>query len=69
MTIKDKLAMFFNRLLDEVESIDNPAIREKALFGLLQQVEGHLTEVSYMLKQLNHIDVKETCNGTTKETV
>lgn len=49
MTIREKLSIFFNRLLDEVEEIDNEQIKQYALLGLLQQVENNMNEVSKLL--------------------
>jgi len=45
MTLRDKLSMFFESLLAEVELIDNTEIKGKALQGLLTQVDYHLKEV------------------------
>lgn len=43
--------MFFNKLLDDIELIDNKDIRDSAIFGLLQQVGFMLEEVTKLLKQ------------------
>ena len=51
MTHKEKLNMFFNHLLDEIELIDNKELRDMAVLSLLQQVESQLTELSILLKR------------------
>ena len=51
MTHKEKLSMFFNHLLDELELIDNKELRDMAVLSLLQQVESQLTELSILLKR------------------
>jgi len=53
VTHKEKLSMFFISLLEEIEGIDNEDIKKRALAGLLQQVEFQLTEIQYLVRQLN----------------
>lgn len=62
MTLRDKLSMFFESLLEQVENIDNPEIKEKALNGLLTQIEFHLTEVKQLASNNNN-NYKGTTNG------
>ena len=59
MTIKEKLSMFFNRLLEQVEAIDNVKIKEQALLGLLQQTEQHLRDINELLETANNTTTKE----------
>lgn len=51
--------MFFNRLLEQVEAIDNVQIKEQALFGLLQQTEQHLRDINKVLETVNNTNTKE----------
>lgn len=53
MTIRDKLSMFFESLLEQVEGIDNEEIKEKALKGLMTQLEFHLMEVEQVALNIN----------------
>lgn len=51
MTTKEKVSLFFNSILEEVEKIENKEIRDKALMGLLQQVEFQLTNIKTFIKE------------------
>ena len=51
MTHREKASMFFESLLETIESIDNTEIREKALKGLLRQTEFQLTVIEQLINQ------------------
>ena len=51
MTHRDKASVFFESLLETIESIDNTEIREKALNGLLRQTEFQLTVIKQLINQ------------------
>ena len=52
MTHRDKASMFFESLLETIETIDNNDIREKALQGLLRQTEHQLNVITQLIKQI-----------------
>jgi len=45
MTLRDKLSMFFDTLLQEVDSIDNNKLKAIALEGLLTRIQYYLDTV------------------------
>ena len=55
MTHRDKASMFFESLLETIETIDNNDIREKALKGLLRQTEFQLTVIKQLIQQTEEI--------------
>ena len=68
MTIRDKLSMFFEVLLNEIELIDNVKIKEVALQGLMTQVEFHLKEVKHLAYNITLSKLKENTDDS-KETI
>ena len=60
MTLRDKLSMFFDVLLQEVDKIDNTEIKEIALKGLESQLKYHIEVVRNNVKNINK---KENNNG------
>jgi len=61
MTLKEKLSMFFEHLLEQVEEIDNKEIKEYALRGLEQQVVNQMHSIHKMLD--NQEQTKGDNNG------
>ena len=61
MTLKEKLSMFFEHLLEQVEEIDNKEIKEYALRGLEQQVVNQMHIIHKMLD--NQEQTKGDNNG------
>jgi len=60
MTLREKLSMFFDILLQEVEKIDNKEIKEIALKGLESQLKYHIKVVE---QNVCNINKKESNNG------
>lgn len=62
MTLRDKLSMFFDVLLQEVENIDNQRIKEIALKGLESNLKYHIEVIRDNVKNINK-QQKENNNG------
>ena len=64
MTLKDKTALFFNTLLEEIDSIDNEQIKERALAGVYSIVVQNLQYVKVQMKQESFDKLnKDVTNG------
>ena len=55
MTYREQASMFFESLLETLESIDNIEIRERALKGLLRQTEYQLDVIKQLIRQTEEI--------------
>lgn len=53
MTYKEKLNILFIDLIEKIEAIDNDDIRDKALGGMLQQVEYQLSVIKELKRRIN----------------